>query len=87
MWDSWTCEIGSREARGEAFYTALFDAAPSLQLMFKSPKAVTASCMQIVDAIEQQITEFAMMHSRSIIWVINSNFLFIIVIYSYLICI
>jgi hypothetical protein len=47
MWDSWTCEIGSREARGEAFYTALFDAAPSLQLMFKSPKAVTASCMQM----------------------------------------
>lgn len=42
MWNTWTHEIGSREARGEAFYTALFDAAPSLQLMFKSPKAVTA---------------------------------------------
>lgn len=41
-WNDWTHEIGSREARGEAFYTALFDAAPSLQLMFKNPKAVTA---------------------------------------------
>ena len=40
-WNDWTHEIGSREARGEAFYTALFDAAPSLQLMFKNPKAVT----------------------------------------------
>eukprot|EP00435_Cladocopium_sp_Y103_P065432 s597_g27.t1 len=49
MWDSWTCEIGSREARGEAFYTALFDAAPSLQLMFKSPKAVTA--MRFVEGL------------------------------------
>lgn len=49
MWDSWTCEIGSREARGEAFYTALFDAAPSLQLMFKSPKAVMA--MRFVEGL------------------------------------
>eukprot|EP00438_Fugacium_kawagutii_P021594 Skav212178 [mRNA] locus=scaffold754:392548:402202:+ [translate_table: standard] len=39
LWGSWTSEIGSKEASGEAFYTALFDAAPSLQLMFKSPKA------------------------------------------------
>ena len=41
-WQLWTAEIGSREARGESFFTALFDAAPSLQIMFKNPKAVTA---------------------------------------------
>ena len=47
-WNDWTHEIGSREARGEAFYTALFDAAPSLQLMFKNPKAVTVPRLEKV---------------------------------------
>ena len=53
MWDSWTCEIGSREARGEAFYTALFDAAPSLQLMFKSQRLWRRLACRW-NAIEQQ---------------------------------
>merc|ERR1712187_989344 len=32
----------SREAAGEAIYAALFDAAPSLQSLFKTPRAVMA---------------------------------------------
>ncbi|CAJ1404592.1 unnamed protein product [Effrenium voratum] len=42
MWQTWTSGPEGREARGEAFYTQLFDAAPSLQIVFKSPKAVMA---------------------------------------------
>ena len=32
----------SREAAGEAIYAALFDAAPSLQSLFRTPRAVMA---------------------------------------------
>ncbi|CAK9048506.1 unnamed protein product, partial [Durusdinium trenchii] len=42
MWQAWGAQTGCKETRGEAFYTMLFDAAPSLQLLFKNPKAVTA---------------------------------------------
>eukprot|EP00434_Breviolum_minutum_P001222 symbB.v1.2.001070.t1/scaffold33.1/size517934/22 len=42
MWNLMLEEWGSREMAGENFFTVLFDAAPSLQIMFKSPKAVTA---------------------------------------------
>ena len=48
MWQLWTAEIGCKEARGEAFYTMLFDAAPSLQLLFKTSKSVTAAGSQLI---------------------------------------
>ncbi|CAE7747253.1 unnamed protein product [Symbiodinium sp. CCMP2592] len=41
-WNAFCGEFESREAAGEMFFTSLFDAAPSLQLLFKSPKAVVA---------------------------------------------
>ncbi|CAE7537410.1 unnamed protein product [Symbiodinium natans] len=41
-WTAFCAKFDSREAAGEMFFTSLFDAAPSLQLLFKSPKAVVA---------------------------------------------
>lgn len=42
VWNHTLEEWGTREAAGETFFTVLFDAAPSLQVIFKNPKAVTA---------------------------------------------
>lgn len=47
MWQAWGAQTGCKETRGEAFYTMLFDAAPSLQLLFKNPKAVTVARLQV----------------------------------------
>eukprot|EP00930_Biecheleria_cincta_P049784 TRINITY_DN3498_c0_g1_i1.p1 TRINITY_DN3498_c0_g1~~TRINITY_DN3498_c0_g1_i1.p1 ORF type:complete len:1119 (+),score=213.89 TRINITY_DN3498_c0_g1_i1:76-3432(+) len=39
-WASFTKQASSREAAAEAIYSALFDSAPSLQGLFKTPRAV-----------------------------------------------
>merc|ERR1712113_658790 len=41
-WATFMRSAESREAAGEAIYAALFDAAPSLQSLFKTPRAVMA---------------------------------------------
>eukprot|EP00429_Kryptoperidinium_foliaceum_P043833 CAMPEP_0176107138 /NCGR_PEP_ID=MMETSP0120_2-20121206/53766_1 /TAXON_ID=160619 /ORGANISM="Kryptoperidinium foliaceum, Strain CCMP 1326" /LENGTH=1123 /DNA_ID=CAMNT_0017441265 /DNA_START=66 /DNA_END=3437 /DNA_ORIENTATION=- len=42
VWSQFLRGAESREAAGEAIYSALFDAAPSLQALFKTPRAVMA---------------------------------------------
>merc|ERR1712050_825555 len=42
VWNTFLRSAESREAAGEAIYAALFDAAPSLQSLFKTPRAVMA---------------------------------------------
>ena len=41
-WANFLALYPSKIAAGETIFTAIFDAAPSLQAMFKSPKATTA---------------------------------------------
>eukprot|EP00933_Yihiella_yeosuensis_P026147 TRINITY_DN20287_c0_g1_i1.p1 TRINITY_DN20287_c0_g1~~TRINITY_DN20287_c0_g1_i1.p1 ORF type:complete len:1108 (-),score=261.28 TRINITY_DN20287_c0_g1_i1:312-3635(-) len=41
-WNAFLNSASSREAAGEAIYAALFDSAPSLQSLFKTPRAVMA---------------------------------------------
>ncbi|CAE8584974.1 unnamed protein product, partial [Polarella glacialis] len=41
-WNDFLSSASSREAAGEAYYAAIFDAAPSLQSLFKTPRAVMA---------------------------------------------
>ena len=41
-WSEFLRQAESREAAGEAIYAALFDAAPSLQSLFRTPRAVMA---------------------------------------------
>jgi len=41
-WSTFIASLGSREATGEAIYAALFDSAPSLQSLFKTPRSVMA---------------------------------------------
>jgi len=41
-WKTICNAAGSRDAVGEAIFTAVFDAGPALQALFKSPKAVTS---------------------------------------------
>ncbi|CAJ1356216.1 unnamed protein product [Effrenium voratum] len=48
-WQLLLSNAGSREAAGEAVYSALFEAAPSLQSLFKTPRAVQG--MKFADAI------------------------------------
>ena len=40
LWEAWLGLYSSRSAAGEAFLTAVFDANPSIQGSFKSPKAM-----------------------------------------------
>lgn len=40
VWDTWLGLYSSKHAAGEAFLTAVFDANPSIQAFFKSPKAM-----------------------------------------------
>mmetsp|Transcript_92718 Transcript_92718/g.202975 ORF Transcript_92718/g.202975 Transcript_92718/m.202975 type:complete len:1080 (+) Transcript_92718:95-3334(+) len=47
--------VGSREATGEAIYAALFDAAPSIQPLFKTPRAVMA--LRFMTGINQIIAD------------------------------
>jgi len=42
VWQAFLAGAESREAAGEAIYAALFDSAPSLQSLFKTPRAVMA---------------------------------------------
>jgi len=41
-WSTFISSQSSREAAGEAIYAALFDSAPSLQTLFKTPRSVMA---------------------------------------------
>jgi hemoglobin-like flavoprotein len=54
--ESWALFLGSadsRDAAGEAIYAALFDSAPSLQSLFKTPRAVMA--MRFMNGLNQII--------------------------------
>jgi len=42
VWQTFIGSSSSREAAGEAIYAALFDSAPSLQSLFKTPRSVMA---------------------------------------------
>jgi len=42
VWTTFLRSAESREAAGEAIYAAIFDSAPSLQSLFKTPRAVMA---------------------------------------------
>ena len=41
-WSAFIALAASRDAAGEAIYSAIFEAAPSLQSLFKTPRAVMA---------------------------------------------
>jgi len=53
-WNSFLKSAESREAAGEAVYSAIFDAAPSIQSMFKTPRAVMA--MRFMNGLNQIIS-------------------------------
>jgi len=53
VWAAYLRTAESREAAGEAIYAALFDAAPSLQSLFKTPRAVMA--MRFMNGLNQII--------------------------------
>jgi len=53
IWGVFLRSAESREAAGEAIYAALFDAAPSLQSLFKTPRAVMA--MRFMNGLNQII--------------------------------
>merc|ERR1719326_183668 len=53
VWRTFLSSAESREAAGEAIYAALFDAAPSLQSLFKTPRAVMA--MRFMNGLSQII--------------------------------
>merc|ERR1712039_927535 len=52
-WNTFLRSAESREAAGEAIYAALFDSAPSLQSLFKTPRAVMA--MRFMNGLNQII--------------------------------
>ncbi|CAK0857698.1 unnamed protein product, partial [Prorocentrum cordatum] len=52
-WNDFLKGAESREAAGEAIYAAVFDAAPSLQNLFKTPRAVMA--MRFMNGLNQII--------------------------------
>jgi len=54
VWQTFLSSASSREAAGEAIYAALFDSAPSLQSLFKTPRAVMA--MRFMNGLNQIIT-------------------------------
>jgi len=54
VWRYFLSSAESREAAGEAIYAALFDAAPSLQSLFKTPRAVMA--MRFMNGLNQIIS-------------------------------
>jgi len=53
VWGTFLRSAESREAAGEAIYAALFDSAPSLQSLFKTPRAVMA--MRFMNGLNQII--------------------------------
>lgn len=54
IWQAFLRGADSREAAGEAIYAALFDSAPSLQSLFKTPRAVMA--MRFMNGLNQIIS-------------------------------
>ncbi|CAK0879603.1 unnamed protein product, partial [Prorocentrum cordatum] len=56
-WNEFLRSAESREAAGEAIYAAVFDAAPSLQALFKTPRAVMA--MRFMNGLNQIIASLA----------------------------
>merc|ERR1711972_1234892 len=50
-WRTFINSASSREAAGEAIYAALFDAAPSLQSLFTTPRAIQA--MKFMNGLNQ----------------------------------
>jgi len=54
IWTTFLRAAESREAAGEAIYAALFDSAPSLQSLFKTPRAVMA--MRFMNGLNQIIS-------------------------------
>jgi len=52
-WKTFISMAASREAAGEAIYAALFDAAPSLQSLFTTPRAIQA--MRFMNGLNQFI--------------------------------
>merc|ERR1712087_1096294 len=54
VWNTFLRSAESREAAGEAIYAALFDSAPSLQSLFKTPRAVMA--MRFMNGLNQIIS-------------------------------
>eukprot|EP00445_Apocalathium_hangoei_P063872 CAMPEP_0204120780 /NCGR_PEP_ID=MMETSP0361-20130328/7839_1 /ASSEMBLY_ACC=CAM_ASM_000343 /TAXON_ID=268821 /ORGANISM="Scrippsiella Hangoei, Strain SHTV-5" /LENGTH=580 /DNA_ID=CAMNT_0051072017 /DNA_START=40 /DNA_END=1779 /DNA_ORIENTATION=+ len=53
VWKLYLSSAESREAAGEAIYAALFDASPSIQSLFKTPRAVMA--MRFMNGLSQII--------------------------------
>merc|ERR1712060_785798 len=53
-WNGFMKKAASREAAGEAIYGALFDAAPNLQRLFRTPRAVMA--MRFMNGLSQIVT-------------------------------
>jgi len=56
-WTAFLNDAESREAAGEAIYAALFDSAPSLQSLFKTPRAVMA--MRFMSGLHNLVTTLA----------------------------
>ena len=54
-WNAFLNSASSREAAGEAIYAALFDSAPSLQSLFKTPRAVMA--MRFMNGLNSIVNE------------------------------
>ncbi|CAK0847963.1 unnamed protein product [Prorocentrum cordatum] len=54
-WNTFLRSAESREAAGEAIYAAIFDSAPSLQGLFKTPRAVMA--MRFMNGLNQIISQ------------------------------
>merc|ERR1719343_1730620 len=54
-WGTFLRSAESREAAGEAIYAAIFDSAPSLQGLFKTPRAVMA--MRFMNGLNQIIAQ------------------------------
>merc|ERR1712087_353612 len=57
VWNTFLRSAESREAAGEAIYAALFDSAPSLQSLFKTPRAVMA--MRFMNGLNQIINSLS----------------------------
>merc|ERR1712060_21609 len=53
-WNAFMKKAASREAAGEAIYGALFDAAPNLQRLFRTPRAVMA--MRFMNGLSQIVS-------------------------------
>merc|ERR1711879_1049683 len=65
VWNTFLRSAESREAAGEAIYAALFDSAPSLQSLFKTPRAVMA--MRFMNGLNQIINSLSDAKSLKVI--------------------